>query len=66
MLNEIKTTFQCNKCGTLYNDSVAKALIRKRAFPCGQKCPCGGVFCLHADGIPLKKEYQIGGEMIEK
>lgn len=59
-ITDLKPTFQCDKCKELYHDSVAHAKIRKRAFPCGQKCPCGGTFCLHVNGVPVKK-YQ-GGE----
>lgn len=60
-MEEIKPTFQCDKCGNLYHDSVEKALIRKRAFPCGQKCPCGGSFCMHVNGTPIKNRRN-GGE----
>lgn len=55
--NDLKTAaFQCDKCKRYYLDSVQKALIRKRAFPCGQKCVCGGVYCLHVNGEPVKKK----------
>lgn len=55
MDEELIITFQCDKCKAYYTDSVAQAKIRKRAFPCGQKCPCGGTFCLHINGEPKKK-----------
>lgn len=56
--DELKLSFQCDKRGAYYQDSVEKAKIRKRAFPCGQKCTCGGVFCLHINGVPKKKEVK--------
>ena len=57
-VKDMKLSFQCDKCGEHYHDSVEKAKIRKRAFPCGQPCPCGGVFCMHINGVPKKKEVR--------
>lgn len=62
-MNPGTTTFQCADCGMHYQDSVEKAIIRKRAFPCGQPCSCGGRFCMHVDGVPVSKDPQPrGGE----
>lgn len=58
-MDDLDVAFQCDKCKAVYQDSVQKAIIRKRAFPCGQKCPCGDTFCLHINGEPAKKRREV-------
>lgn len=60
MNDELIPTFQCDTCGKHYADSIQAQQARKRAFPCGQKCDCGGTFCLHVNGVSTKKKKKGG------
>ena len=59
LIKEDKTDFRCNECGKIYDGDLEKLKKKRRAFPCGTKCACGGTFLFCVNGVALKERRKL-------